>query len=102
MATQSLFIYELPSLNQVVTFDSSKLQWRSMYTKAINLFWTKILVTVIKPKKTLRYLETHNLRVGTIHTTLREIETASQVKRSIVRDRIITGTYRGYIYLTVK
>ena len=93
MATQILLKYELQGLNQVVTFDISKLQWKSMYTKAINSFWTKSLVTAIKSKKTLRSLETHNLRVGTMHTTWREIETASQVKRSIVRARIITGTY---------
>ena len=64
-----------------------------MYTKAINLFWTKTLVTDIKSKKTLPYLEVHSLRVGRTHLTWREIETASQVKRSIVRTRIITGTY---------
>ena len=37
-----------------------------------------------KSKKSLKYLETSSLRVGTTHLVWRDLETAAQVKRSIV------------------
>ena len=46
-----------------------------------------------KIKKSLCYLQTPSLRVGTVHSVWRDIETVKQVKRCIVRTRILTGTY---------
>ena len=85
--------YELPSLNQIVVLDISKGQWKSMCIKAIISFWTKVFVKDIKSKKTLQYLKTNSLRVGTTHLVWRNLEATRQVKRSIVRARIRTGTY---------
>ena len=47
----------------------------------------------VKSKKSLKYLKTSSLRVGTTHLVWRDLETAVQVKRSIMRARILTGTY---------
>ena len=93
VVNQTLLKYELPSLSQTVVLDISKGQWKSMCIKAINSFWTKVFVKDIKSKKTLKYLITNSLRVGTTHLVWRDLEAARQVKRSIVRARILTGTY---------
>ena len=53
----------------------------------------KVFVKDVKSKKSLKYLETSSLRVGTTHLVWRDLETAAQVKRSTVRARILTGTY---------
>ena len=63
-----------------------------MYTKAINLYWTRELVEDIKSKKSLCYLQTPSLRIGTVHSVWREIETVKRVKRCIIRTSILTGT----------
>ena len=47
----------------------------------------------VKSKKSMKYLETSSLKVGTTHLVWRDQETAALVKRSIVRARILTGTY---------
>ena len=47
----------------------------------------------VKSKKSMKYLETSSLRVGTTHLLWRDQETAALLKRSIVRARILTGTY---------
>ena len=48
----------------------------------------------IKTKKTLRYLPIHNLRVGTTHLVWRTVESSvADVKKSVVKARILTGTY---------
>ena len=64
-----------------------------MFIKAINSFWTKVCVKDIRSKKTLQYFKTNSLRVGTTLLVWKNLETARQVKRSIVRARILTGTY---------
>ena len=93
VAGQILLKYELPSLNELVISDISKFQWKRTCIKAIHSFWTKVFVKDAKSKKSLKYLETSSLRVGSAHLVWRDLETAAQVKRSIVRARILTGTY---------
>ena len=93
VAGQILLKYELPSLNELVISDISKFQWKRTCIKANHSFWTKVFVKDVKSKKSLKYLETSSLRVGTTHLVWRDLETAAQVKRSIVRARILTGTY---------
>ena len=75
-----------------MTLDLS-IQWKGLCTKAVNLYWTKSLVAYIKTKKSLRYLSTNSLRVGLPQLIWRDIQAGDQVKRSIVRARILTGTY---------
>ena len=69
-----------------------------MCTKPLNSFWTKQLVGDIKTKKTFRYLPIHNLQVGTTHLVWRTVEfSVADVKKAVVKARILTGTYMSYI-----
>ena len=80
------------SLNELVILDLSKQQWKGLCTKAVNSYWTMSLVADIRTKKSLGYLSTNSLRVGLPHLIWRDIQAGGQV-RSIVRARILTGTY---------
>ena len=57
-------MYSLPGLNEIVTSNVTKLQWKTVYTKAINSYWTRQFVKDIRSKKSLCYLKTHGLRIG--------------------------------------
>ena len=73
------------SLDFSLTFlDLSKQHRKGLCTKAVNSYWTKSLVAVIKAKKSLCSLSTHSLRVGLPCLIWRDIEAAGQV---------FTGTY---------
>ena len=90
---QVLIKYELPKLNTIVTSNYSKTQWKGLYTKAINSYWTGQFVRDIKSKKSLCYLPTNKLRSGTVHSVWKGIEEVRQVKRCIIKARVLTGTY---------
>ena len=86
--------YGLPSLSQLVCSNYSKLQWKHIYVKAINNFWTKQFVCEIKTKKTLKYLSVYNLRIGTTHLVWRSLDAlVPDVRKGIIKTRILTGTY---------
>ena len=63
--------------------------------KAINNCgsWTRHFVNDIRSKKSLCYLQTRSLWIGTVHSVWKGIETVREVKRCIVKARILTGTY---------
>ena len=112
--------YGLPSLSQLVCSNYSKLQWKHIYVKAINNFWTKQpvcsnhsklkwkhiyviainnfwtkqFVCEIKTKKTFKYLSMYNLRIGTTHLVWRSLDASvPDVRKGIIKTRILTGTY---------
>ena len=93
MVTQVLTKYQLPNLCEIVTSNFTKLHWKRLYTKAINSYWTRHFVNDIRSKKSLCYLQTRSLRIGTVHSVWKGIETVREVKRCIVKARILTGTY---------
>ena len=90
LVSQVLTKYSLPMLSEIVTSNFTKLQWKTVYTKATNSYWTRQFVKDIKSKKSLSYLKTHSLRIGTVHSACKKIETVGQIKRCIVKARIFT------------
>ena len=86
--------YGLPSLSQLVCSAYSKLQWKHIYVKSVNKFWSRQLINEIKTKKTLKYLPVDNLRIGSTHLVWRSLDsTVSDVRKGITKARILTGTY---------
>ena len=88
--------YCLPSTSELLTSSTSKGQWKYMYKKAIEKYWSKSFISDIRSKKTLKFLKsnTYTLRVGSTHLVWDSIESESEVKKGIIKARVIlTGVY---------
>ena len=75
VVTQVLTKYQLPNLSEIVTSNFTKLHWKRLYTKAINSYWTRHFVNDIRSKKSLCFQQTRSLRIGTVHSVWKGIET---------------------------
>ena len=97
MTEQILQNYEIPTQCRLRISNLIKIQWKRKYTTTTNTrantFWTAALRQEVKSKKTLVFLKICTLKVRTTHQVWRNFDTSNQVKRSIVRARILTGTY---------
>ena len=74
IASQILEKYQLPTMSKLLTTSISKLKWKRIHKKAIETFWTKVYVSDIKSKKTLKYLFTSTLKIGTTHLVWNSID----------------------------
>ena len=62
--------------------------------KAVNKFRSKQFVSEIKTKKTLKYFQVDNLRIGTTHLVWGSLDsTVSDMRKGVTKARILTGTY---------
>ena len=62
LVSQVLLKYVLPTLNRVVTSNFIKLQWKNLYTKAINSNWTRELVI----KKDIRSKSRYHISLNSV------------------------------------
>ena len=93
IASQVLEKYQLPTMSKLLTTSISKLKWKHIYKKAIETFWTKVYVSDIKSKKTLKYLYTSTLKIGTTHLVWNSIDSEAEVRKGAIKARVLTGVY---------
>ena len=80
-------------MSKLLTTSISKLQWKHIYKKAIETFWTKVYVSDIKFKKTLKYLYTNTLKIGTTHLVWNSFESEAEVRKGTIKARVLMDVY---------
>ena len=80
-------------MSKLLTTSISKLKWKHIYKKAIETFWTKGYVSDIKSKKTLKYLYTSTLKIGSTHLVWNSIDSEADVRKGAIKARVLTGVY---------
>ena len=86
--------YELPDIDSICELDISKDQWKIKTKNAVRKYWTERLRQEAGEKSTLQYCNTTGLRIGQTHPVWDTVQsTRLDVRRGIVKCRILTGTY---------
>ena len=93
ITSQVLEKYQLPSISQILISNLSELKWKHLYKTAIESFWTKFYVRDIKSKKTLRYLNSSTLKIGSTHLVWNSIDSEAEVRKGVIKARVLTGVY---------
>ena len=85
--------YNLPLISQLQNNLPSKYKWKLLINKSIKEYWTKILKIEATHKTTLKFLAIEHLQMGENHPLWNlGLKTRIEVKKAIVKARIITGT----------
>lgn len=92
--SETLLLYQLPSLDELCECLPSKYQWKKMVTKQINQHWTSTFKMEAAEKSTLCMMNLSTLVIGKTHHIWESLEsTVTDVRKGITRVRMITGTY---------
>ena len=92
--SDTLDMYNLPNIRQLIDGTPSKLDWKRQTKQALSTYWTTRLVEDAMTKSTLTHCFTGNLRVDQVHMVWDSIQPNMQdVKRGHVKARLLTGTY---------
>ena len=93
IASQVLEKYQLPTVGHLLTTSISKLKGNYTYKKAIETFWTRVYVSDIKSKKTLKYLKTSMLKIVPTHLVWNSIDSEAEVRKGVIKARVLTDVY---------
>ena len=86
--------YELPDMDSICEMDISKEQWKIKTKTAVKKYWSETLRLEATEKSTLQYCNISCLGIGQTHPVWDSLEsTRLEVRRGVVKSRIITGTY---------
>ena len=86
--------YELPDIDSICDTDISKEQWKINTKNTIRKYWTERLREEAAEKSTLHYCNISCLQIGNTHPVWDSLEsTRLEVRRGVVKCRILTGTY---------
>lgn len=92
--SQTLERYRLPSVNDLTQSNISRSEWKLMTKKAVHNHWSNELRLDIEQKSTMENCNTDILRIGRAHPTWDTVKpNTSDVKKGIIKARILTGTY---------
>ena len=85
--------YELPGIDSLCNMDISKDQWKINTKRAVRKYWTEKLRLEAYEKSTLKYCNISCLQIGRTHHVWAIESTRLEVRRGVVKSRIVTGTY---------
>ena len=86
--------YELPDIDSICDTDISKEQWKINTKNTIRKYWTERLCEEAAEKSTLHNCNISCLQIGKTHPVWDSLEsTRLEVRRGVVKCRILTGTY---------
>ncbi|MCG8033679.1 MAG: endonuclease/exonuclease/phosphatase family protein [Candidatus Thiodiazotropha taylori] len=86
--------YGLPGIDSICNLDISKDQWKIKTKCAIRQYWSEKLRLDAYEKSTLKYCNIPCLQIGQTHHVWDSIEsTRLEVRRGVIKCRIVTGTY---------
>ena len=85
--------YELPGIDSLCNMDISKDQWKINTKRAVRKYWTEGLRLEAYEKSTLKYCNISCLQIGRTHHVWDYRITRLEVRRAVVKSRIVTGTY---------
>ena len=81
-------------MDSICEMDISKEQWKIKTKTAIKKYWSKTLRLEAAEKLTLQYCNISCLGIGQTHPVWDSLEfTWLEVRRGVVKSRIVTGTY---------
>ena len=90
---QILSQYKLPLISQLKNNLPSKYNWKILVKKAVQQYWTNMFKEEAVQKSTLKFLAIEKLQLGEHHPLWNiSIKTRVEVRKSIIKARIITGT----------
>ena len=82
ITSQLLHQYELPDINTLAKNQPTKLSWKHAAREAVRKYWLKIL------------LQKDHLKFGSTHQVWNSLQsTVSDVKKRIIKARLLTGAY---------
>jgi hypothetical protein len=89
-----LDLYNLPCIQELIANPTTKLSWKIKCKKPVQNFWTYKLKELMVGKSSLRFVYNKDLKAGSIHKLWTSLySTVSDVKKGIVKCRMLTGTY---------
>ena len=92
--SDTLDLYELPTIRQLLESTPTKLEWKRQTRQALSSYWTTSLVGEAQTKSTLSSCFLGNLGIGNTHMVWDSIQPNLQdVKRGHVKARLLTVTY---------
>jgi hypothetical protein len=87
-------MYELPTISELQHKLPTKLVWKQEIKKQIHNHWTKRLIDEAGTKSSLKFLDINNLKIGKTHNIWNlEEKSRLNVKKSVIKARIITATF---------
>lgn len=91
---RTLAQYELPTLKEVSNSKYTKLRWKHISKAAIESYWTEELLIDAEGKSTLINCNINSMRIGKTHMVWDSVmSNTTDVKRGIIKARMLTGTY---------
>jgi hypothetical protein len=89
-----LYMHEVPTISELQHKLPTKLVWKQEIKKQIHNHWTKRLIDEAGTKSSLKFLDINNLKIGKTHNIWNlEEKSRLSVKKSVIKARIITGTF---------
>ena len=88
-------IYELPKIHELQLNLPPKPKWKNLVNSTIKKYWTEKLKEETSGKTTLQFMSCDHLAIGDSHPVwkLPLLRSRPEVRKGIVKSRIITGTY---------
>ena len=86
-----LELYDLPSITNLRTTLPTKYQWKKSVKDAVHNTWTQKLKEDLVNKSTMKFCK---LKIGMVHPVWETLQACTyDVKKSIIKARMLTGTY---------
>lgn len=89
-----LELYKLPPLKELKNCLTTKENWKFQVRTAVVNHWTSLLQIEAREKSTLCFMNINSTKIGQTHSAWSSLEsTVADVRKGIVKARLLTGTY---------